>query len=367
MPHSVVDDEALRFETPTPLAEAAAVELCSEPRRCGAPSDVLPTRTSSVPSLDVLPRCDMARLMSTIDIVGPRSVPVLVTGETGVGKELVANRLHLVSGRRGPIRVVNCAAIPPLLTESLLFGYERGSFTGADSRTTGLFESANHGTLFLDEIGELDPRAQASLLRVLNDLRVVRIGAMSELKLDVRIVAATNRNLDELVARGRFRDDLLYRINTVTVHVPPLRARRSEVEQLALLFLGEAAKRFGAEARRFAPAALDVLKAYDWPGNVRQLRNVVEGAVAICVGQEIEVAHFPDSIRCARSFSTLRPEGALDSRPSHACFREKVAEFERGLINEAMAETRGSVSRAADLLGIPIRTLSYKLKFYRFR
>jgi transcriptional regulator with PAS, ATPase and Fis domain len=339
MPQSVADDEPLRVDTPAHSAAAA----------------------------NALLRSDMARLMSTIDIVGPRSVPVLVTGETGVGKELVANRVHVASGRRGPMRVVNCAAIPPLLTESLLFGYERGAFTGADSRTIGLFEAANHGTLFLDEIGELDLRAQASLLRVLNDLRVVRIGATSELRLDVRIVAATNRNLDEMVAQGRFRDDLLYRINTVAVHVPPLRARRNEVEQLAGLFLGEAATRFGAEARRFATAALDLLKAYDWPGNVRQLKNVVEGAVAICVGPEVQVAHLPESIRCGRSSSTLRPEGGLETRPSQAGFREKVAAFERGLINEAMAETRGSVSRAADLLGIPIRTLSYKLKYYRFR
>ena len=262
---------------------------------------------------------------------------------------------------QGSFCEVNCAAIAPTLMESILFGHEKGAFTGAEKRSAGLFEQAHGGTLFLDEVGELSQGAQSALLRAIETRRIRRIGGGQEQAVDVRIIAATNRNLRELVARGQFREDLLYRLEALTVRVPPLREQTDEIEALAKLFLYGAASRWGASARALSRSALQALTAYGWPGNVRELRNAIERAVAVCAGDIIDVDDLPKHVSGAVGveFGSLPPP-----TPSGISLTDEVRSFEIARIRAAMDEASGNRSQAARLLGLPRRTLGGKLRDY---
>jgi DNA-binding NtrC family response regulator len=344
-----------------PLVTAAAR---SENRATAAPAVVV-----NDPSMHALYRM--------VAQVAQRGMPVLITGETGVGKEVVAAALHRESRRGGPLKVVNCATIPQQLTESVLFGHERGAFTGAAQRVTGLFEDASGGTVFLDEIGELSASAQSALLRVVQEKRITRVGSTREIAIDVRIVAATHRDLEAMVATGAFREDLLYRLNTVTLEIPPLRERASEIVALAQRFLESAIAEWGGRARSFSPDVIALLESYDWPGNVRQLRNVVERATALCERERIEPIDLPRALRGGDSVvpekiaaATLPPTVPLRSgapeaaEADEALLKERVRDYEIGLIRDALDKSRGNLKRAAELLHLPLRTLSYKMKTF---
>ncbi|MEM7155093.1 MAG: sigma 54-interacting transcriptional regulator [Myxococcota bacterium] len=269
---------------------------------------------------------------------------VLIQGETGVGKGVIARELHERSPRaRGPFVVVDCTSIAPELAESELFGHEAGAFTSARAPKPGLLETGNGGTVFLDEIGDLDPRTQAKLLRVIEERRARRVGSVTEHDIDIRIVAATHRDLEAEVVAGKFRKDLLYRLNAVVIEIPPLRARRSEIMPLAQQFLAEMAPgqpspTFSADARRW-------LLAHDWPGNVRELRNVIERAFATMTGTTIELEH-------------VRRDGAPTPPPT----AEQMSERDR--IVDALERCVGNQTKAAKMLGISRRTLIYRLDMY---
>jgi two-component system response regulator AtoC len=302
--------------------------------------------------------------------VAPHKTTVLVRGESGTGKEVVARALHRLSPRAGgPFVAVNCGAIPAGLLESELFGHRKGAFTDAVRDRTGLVEQASGGTLFLDEIGELAPALQVKLLRVLEDGRVRRLGddAAADVAVDVRLVAATARPLEAEVAAGRFRADLLYRLDVVTLHLPPLRERGGDVPALAEHFLGRARARLGVPVGGFGPEALRILSAYRWPGNVRELENVVEHAAVLCEGGEIDAASLPERLRAARP-----PERSADrattAEPGDGdgdlSIKRAAREAEETLIRRALARTGGNRTRAAELLEISHRALLYKIKEY---
>jgi DNA-binding NtrC family response regulator len=298
----------------------------------------------------------MERLYALAHRAGRGRLPILVLGETGSGKEVLARFIHRASPRRhGPFRAVNCASLPQSLMEGALFGHERGAFTGAVSAQPGLFEQAHQGTLFLDEVGELSAAAQAALLRVLETKTAARIGSGTERMLDVRVIAATHRELREMCAQGQLRDDLFYRINAVTLTLPPLRERRDEIPALVEYFL-RTGDLPADSPRRLSPESLARLLDYAWPGNVRELRNAVEHAAVVAVGDTIEVEDLP---------VTLRVPAAAQAVPASCrttTFRERVRRFEIQLITDAIEQTHGNVSAAARLLQLPVRTLHSKLR-----
>ena len=364
-PDDAASDEEL-------LSRCRRACLGATPERRLVAATEAPEQRSQAAAQDVVRDPVMQALFRTVRQIAPRGLPVLIVGETGVGKEVVAAALHEASGRKGPLKVINCATIPDTLTESILFGHERGAFTGAAQRSSGLFEDADGGTVFLDEIGELSAAAQASLLRVLQEKRIMRVGSTRELEVDVRVVAATHRDLEDMVAQGHFRKDLLYRLNAVTLEVPPLRERRSEIAVLAQRFLEDAIAEWGGSARDFSQDVTKLLEGYDWPGNVRQLRNVVERAAALCERARIEAEDLPSTLREtvglaseSRASETSFP-GAGEPEPGpgsdHDFFKDKVRDYESALIRDALDKTQGNLTRAAELLRMPIRTLSYKLK-----
>jgi Nif-specific regulatory protein len=279
---------------------------------------------------------------------------VLITGETGSGKELVARTIHLNSPRAdSPFVAVNCAALAEGVIESELFGHERGAFTGAVARRAGYFERANMGTLLLDEIGEVSLTTQAKLLRVLQSGEFERIGGTSTIKTDVRVIAATRRNLEEEIAAGRFRPDLYYRLNLFPIIMPALRDRRADIPALAEFFLERTARRMGKAIRGFSAAAMDLLTGYQWPGNVRELENVVESAVVVAESGRIDYYHMPPALQAAHPTPI-----------SEGLFRA-VETYEHELILEALDATRGNRNQAAKLLKVSERVLSYKIKKYR--
>lgn len=295
----------------------------------------------------------MARVVRLIELVAAGDVPVLLLGETGVGKELAAEHLHRSSPRRArPLVRVNCAALPEALLEAELFGYERGAFTGAHQAKPGLFEAASSGTLLLDEVGELPLGTQAKLLRVLDGKEVLRLGALQPRSFDVRIVAATNRDLAECVARGTFRQDLFYRLAGMPIELPPLRERSAEIEPLARELMARACERLGRPLPAITPAALAALHAHAWPGNVRELKAVMERAVLLCEGGVLEPQHLQ---LVARQPSVPPPSGG------GADLRSQMKAFERQRIVDALEQTGGNQSKAARLLGIGRRTLIDKL------
>ena len=296
----------------------------------------------------------MQRVFEVIDQVAPSRATVLVTGESGTGKELVANAIHQRSPRaRGPFIKLHCAALAESLLESELFGHERGAFTGAVGRKDGRFSLADGGTLFLDEIGEIAPTIQVKLLRFLQEHEFERVGGTQTLKVDVRVIAATNKNLQEEVAKGKFREDLFYRLNVVALEMPALRERRSDIPALARFFVDRYAKENGKAIDGIAPEALELMMAYDWPGNVRELENAVERAVVLAPGKMIDARQLPSSIRP----TTIQP-GAP------AIPGATMAELERYAILETLKSTGGSTSQAAEILGISTRTIQYRLHEY---
>jgi two-component system, NtrC family, response regulator AtoC len=297
----------------------------------------------------------MQRVFELAQRVAQTDITVLLQGETGVGKDVVAEEIHRRGPRaNGPFVRLNCASLPETLLESELFGSERGAFTGADRRRQGYFEAASTGTLLLDEIGELPEGTQVKLLRVLETHTIVRLGDTQETPVDVRVIAATNLDLEAQVGRGRFREDLFYRLSAFTVHVPPLRDRRSEIVPLCKLFATEIASRLGVQIPEFTPAALAALAAHAWPGNVRELRNVIERAVVLCSGT-IGVEELPDRLRAAAGAGPL-PD------PSSDAIRDRVAAVERRTIEEALGACSGNQTKAAKRLGLSRRALIYKME-----
>lgn len=296
----------------------------------------------------------MRQVYSIIDRIASSSVDVLVTGETGTGKELVARAIHLRSRRSGgPFVPVDCGAIPDALMESELFGHERGAFTGADARRMGLVECADGGTLFLDEVGELPLPLQAKLLRVLQERRVRRVGARLENAVDVRVIAATSRNVDEMVERGEFRRDLLYRINVVRIDLPPLRVRGDDIGLLAEFFANRAAQEMGRRVNGLSTDAYQVLKSYHWPGNVRELQNVVRRAIAMTQSPTAGVDDLPDDLVAAAG-RTSAAAGYFAQRAEH------VARFEKQYLHDLLSRHSGDVSAAARDARLPRGTL-YRL------
>jgi DNA-binding NtrC family response regulator len=296
----------------------------------------------------------MQRVFEIVDQVAPSKATVLITGESGTGKELVANALHQRSGRAsGPFVKLHCAALAESLLESELFGHEKGAFTGAMNRKDGRFQIADGGTLFLDEIGEISPAIQVKLLRFLQEHEFERVGGNQTIRVDVRVIAATNRNLADLVAKGKFREDLYYRLNVVALEMPPLRDRRTDIPALAKFFLDRYAKENSKPIEGFMPDAIERLAAYDWPGNVRELENAVERAVVLCNTAAVEVRHLPPSVQ-----PRMTPAG-MPAIPGST-----MADIERYAILETLKSTGGSTSRAAEILGISVRTIQYRLHQY---
>jgi DNA-binding NtrC family response regulator len=300
----------------------------------------------------------MREVFRTVRRVAASSATVLIRGESGTGKEIVARAIHELSPRAAaPFVALNCAAMPSALIESELFGHERGAFTDARERRVGRFESASGGTLFLDEIGELELGVQAKFLRALEERSIERLGGGTPIEVDVRVVAATNRDLESDVAAGRFRADLFYRIHVVPLELPPLRERREDVRLLAEHFLAQARESAGRGPRRLTAEALAALERFPWPGNVRELRNTVERAVALCEGDAIELADLPASI-----VRTERIESLRDAvRAGRLSFEDAVANFERSLLLEALEETDWNQTRAAERLGTTRRALKLRM------
>jgi Nif-specific regulatory protein len=301
----------------------------------------------------------MRLIYEEIAQVARTSATTLIRGESGTGKELVACAIHNNSDRAAhPLIKVNCAALPEPLFESELFGHERGAYTGAHARRRGRFELADQGTLFLDEIGELSPAMQAKLLRVLTAREFERVGGSETLRTNVRIIAATNRNLEERVKSGAFRQDLYYRLNVFSITVPPLRGRRADIWALAEYFV----TKYVAEHRRtitgISNGALDILSEHTWPGNVRELENAIERAVVVCDGFVIQARHLPSALR--EPAASLAPTS--DAPPP--TLREAVAALETRMLAEALTRARGNCARAARELGITERVVRYKAAQY---
>jgi len=300
---------------------------------------------------------EMKEVYRLISRAAPSRASVLITGESGTGKELVARALHSLSPRaKGPFIAVNCAALPDTLLESELFGHEKGSFTGAIGRKAGRFELADGGTLFLDEIGEMPAQTQVKLLRVLQERRFERVGGTETIGVDVRVLAATNRELESMVTEGRYRDDLYYRLNVVTIHAPALRERRADIPILWEHFIHKYMELEGKTGMSTDPEVLLCLFSYDWPGNVRELENVAEHAVVMCRGARFTREHLPARI------------GGGDPTKDPLAIRipgMSLQEVERAAILRTFDAMEHSTRRAADALGISVRKVQYRLKEYR--
>ena len=298
---------------------------------------------------------EFRRLLNLIDRVAPSDSTVLITGETGAGKERVAKLLHARSSRRSrPFVIVECAALQESLLQSELFGHERGAFTGADHAKPGLFEVANGGTIFLDEIGEISPATQTKLLRVLDTSTFRHVGSTREIRVDVRILTATNRDVPAMVRQGLFRQDLFYRLSTITLEVPPLRARVEDVILLAQHFVAVLNERFGSN-KQMGDAALDLLRQHSWPGNVRELLHVVEAALVLCEGSQVLPEHLPASLRKENVVPPAESSRGNSPLPS-------LQEAELAHIRMALAASKGHRGNAAKTLGISERNLYRKLR-----
>jgi transcriptional regulator with PAS, ATPase and Fis domain len=299
----------------------------------------------------------MRRLFEKAGRVAPRETTVLITGETGVGKERMARWLHAHSRRAGRRFVpVNCGAFPDTLLDTHLFGHVRGAFTGAVQESAGIFEAAAGGTLFLDEIGDVSSAMQVKLLRVLQEREVQRVGEWRLRPVDVRLIAATNRVLQDEVAQGRFRADLFYRLHVVELHIPPLRERPDDLRRLAGEFLARTTACHRQPIAGYAPDAWECLLRYDWPGNVRELENAIEAACTWATGSEIEVEDLPDAVQRG-SVSAAPAPASREGRP--------LDDLEQAYIDGVLQRHQGSRSRAAEELGISLSTLKRKLRRYR--
>lgn len=299
-----------------------------------------------------------AAFRATMDIVrqaAPSSATILLLGESGTGKELVARAIHDLSNRaEGPFIPINCAALPESILESELFGYERGAFTGAVGRKEGRFERAHQGTLFFDEVGEMSPAVQVKLLRAIQEGEIERLGGTRPIKVDVRIVAATNRDLALEVKEGRFREDLFYRLNVVKLTLPPLRQRQGDLPLLASHFLRAFSEKNERTFSGFSKAALEAMERYQWPGNIRELENAIERAVVLAKGEAIELGDLPDTVRGA-------PHDAAGGRAIVIPIGTPMDEIELRVIHETLRVTEGDKTLAAQLLGIATRTIYRKL------
>ncbi len=308
----------------------------------------------------------MAEVMHLIERAAPTDSTVLVMGESGVGKELVAEAIHTQSSRKHrPFVRLNCAAIPETLLESELFGYERGAFTGAQARKPGKFELADGGTLLLDEIGDMTLATQAKILRVLQSREVERVGGTTPIHVDVRIIASTNKDLLKSVRDGLFRDDLYFRLNVITIQVPPLRERREEIPALVDFFLAEANQRLGRTIKRASSDALAALMAYDWPGNIRELKNAIERAAVVTDGEVVTLAGLPQPIRPAGIGLVAGVASQQWEAPGAMSLDEKIAQLERAFVIEALSRTGGVQAQAARLLGITERSIWHLVKKHR--
>jgi Nif-specific regulatory protein len=297
----------------------------------------------------------MREVFQMITQVSRSNATVLIRGESGTGKELVANAIHYNSLRaQSPFVKINCAAIPSNLIESELFGHEKGSFTGAIKMKKGKFELAHKGTIFLDEIGSVDLDVQVRLLRVLQEKEIERVGGYETIKTDVRVIAATNKNLEKAVDEGSFRGDLYYRLNVFPIYIPPLRERKTDILLLADHFLEKYAKENDKEISRLSTPAIDMLMRYHWPGNVRELENCIERAVLLCEEGVIHSYHLPPTIQTGTESDTL-PSASLE---------EAVANLEKEMIVDALKNARGNITMAAEILNSTVRKFSYKAKKY---
>ena len=297
----------------------------------------------------------MRQLYEEMARVAGTNTTVLIRGESGTGKELIAQAIHYHSPRaKKPLIKVSCAALPETLVESELFGHEKGAFTGAQARKKGRFELAHGGTIFLDEIGELSPAIQVKLLRVLQEREFERLGGTVPVRTDVRVIAATNRDLEKALADGGFREDLYYRLNVFPIFIPPLRERRSDVLPLADHFAEKYAREHGKSIKRISTTAIDMLASYHWPGNVRELENTIERAVLMADGEVIHGHHLPPTLQTAEATGTV----------VHASLGGAVEAFERGLIEDALKTSRGNRAKAARLLSATERVISYKVRKY---
>ncbi len=351
------------------LSDAVALQVATRPEPDVEIADETPVAVSP----------GMVEVLARARRIAQTSFPVLIVGETGSGKEVVARTIHRCGPRRDrPMVSVNCGAIPEHLVESTLFGHERGAFTGAHQRSRGLFESAHGGTVFLDEIGELPASAQAALLRVLETMRFSRVGSAEEVEVDVRVVAATHRDLPAMVLDGAFREDLLYRLDAVTLVVPPLRDRAEDVPDLARRFLAAAAATCGRAFVAIDATALDLLCRQPWPGNVRELRNAIEHAVAISDAEVLTVEDLPERIRAlqpalglsgsvrATPIPTPAPPGPADGEEGRD-LRERVRRYEEAIILAALRETGWDRRAAARALDLPLSTLAHKMRGHGIR
>jgi DNA-binding NtrC family response regulator len=301
----------------------------------------------------------MQEVLQLAKEVARTDATVLITGESGTGKELLARAIHYASPRaRGPLVAVNCAGVPESLLESELFGHEAGAFTDAKKAKRGRFQLADRGTLFLDEIGEMSPAAQATLLRVLEDHRVEPLGSTRAITVDIRVICATNQDLPDLIRRGRFREDLFYRLNVCPLHLPPLRERPEDIRALLDAFLEGAGRERGTRARRVTPEALAVLEGHAWPGNVRELHNVAEWLTISCKEDEIAPAHLPAYLRAPA-------DGDRRERPSLLALGLSAEELEKTLLEEAIEKAGGNISEASRLLKMTRNTLRYRMAKYR--
>jgi len=300
----------------------------------------------------------LQRVYSLVEMVADSAVTVLLTGESGTGKELVARAIHHSSDRaNGPFVTLNCGALPENLFESELFGYEKGAFTGAMTTKAGRFELADGGTLLLDEVGELSLKSQVDFLRVLETKEFRRLGGTKVITVDARIIAATNRNLEEAVKQGDFREDLYYRLNVVPIHLPPLRERGDDIPLLAERFLREFAAQHHREPKEVSREAMRLLRLYAWPGNIRQLRNLMERLVITVKDPAIQPEHLPQDIQASKE----------DARTMVVALGSSLKDIERETIRRTLAEVTNHREQAAKLLGISLRALQYKIKEYGIR
>jgi DNA-binding NtrC family response regulator len=306
------------------------------------------------------PSKKMQEVFRLVEMVAPSTASVLITGESGTGKELVARTIHSLSNRKDkPFVAINCAAIPETLIESEIFGHEKGAFTGALERRTGCFELAEGGTLLLDEIGEMPIATQAKLLRVLEDRKLRRLGSKVETSVDVRVLAATNKPPEEAVARGQLRDDLYYRLNVFNIHLPPLREHKEDVPELVQTLLADMNQKHNRAVAGVTEAVMNAFQAHAWPGNTRELRNTLERAVIVCDGTLVEPRHLPPG------FGQVVPRAPVqEANAVRLGVGTTVGEAERLLILKTLEATNNNKTRAAEILGISLKTLHNKLKEY---
>ena len=338
----------------------ALIHKALEKRAIVSENERLRARLGREQERDVLGHSEpMRRIFDLLRRISGARTTVLLTGESGTGKERIARAIHESSDRRDrPFLVVNCGAIPEALMEAELFGHERGAFTGAVASRLGIFREAEGGTVLLDEIAELPLALQVKLLRVLQERKVRPVGASGELSIDVRVLAATNRNVEDDVRTGRFRQDLYYRLNVIRIEVPPLRERREDIRALADHFLMRCSAEQNKDLRGFSPDAVRALEAYDFPGNVRELENVLERAVALAMGPTIGLGDLPREV----SGASAQPTPALITLPEEGCNLDEVlGEVERRLLLEALDRSGGVRTQAAKLLGVSLRSLRYRL------